>query len=74
MCSDRRHTLSSLASELDFSTSTVHGILKELLKESKLYARWVPRLLRITSGERGFAARKSSSAGMSAKAKNISTA
>ena len=44
--SDRRHTLRSLASELDVSTSTVHDILKTELGMSKVCARWVPRLLK----------------------------
>ena len=44
--SARRHTLRSLASELDVSTSTEHDNFETQLGISKVCARWVRRLLK----------------------------
>ncbi|XP_045174473.1 histone-lysine N-methyltransferase SETMAR-like [Mercenaria mercenaria] len=42
---DRRKTLRQIASELDISPSTAHGILTKELGMSKFSAGWVPKLL-----------------------------
>ena len=63
-----RYGVQSLASELDVSTSTVHAILKTELGMSTCARTGCRDSLGISSGKPEFAARKSSSAGMSVKA------
>ena len=49
---DRRVTIRELSDDLDMGYGTVHRIIKEELRMSRLSARWVPRLLKDYEMER----------------------
>ena len=44
---DRRLTVSDISTKVGVSYGSVHSILKNQLKMSKVHARWVPRLLKM---------------------------
>ena len=44
---DRRLTVSDISTKVGVSYGSVHSILRNQLKMSKVHARWVPRLLKM---------------------------
>ena len=44
---DRRLTVSDMSTKVGVSYGSVHSILRNQLKMSKVHARWVPRLLKM---------------------------
>ena len=49
---DRRLTVSDISTKVGVSYGSVHSILRNQLKMSKVHARWVPRLLKNAEKER----------------------